>query len=150
MRCLTTFFRQPHIMLLCAYALGKAWRIKCGKRMALVSLDPTKQLRTLTELEIKQVLFWARTWVRVGAWCTGRKCFFQAYIAGRVLNHLGCPVRMNIGLKLDEGRRRVSGHCWLTLRGRSIGECDNPLNTYPISMAQSDKGVCYWMGVSMA
>jgi hypothetical protein len=57
---------------------------------------------------------------------------------------------MNIGLKLDGGRRRVSGHCWLTLEGRPIGECENPLDAYSISMAQPKKGVCYWVAVSPA
>lgn len=142
------FFRQLHILLLCVCALGRAWWIKCGKNLALVRLDPPEQGRTLTEAEIKQVLFWSRTWVRVGASCTGRKCFFQAYIAGRVLNRLGCPVQMNIGIKLDSGRRRVSGHCWLSLEGRLIGECNNPLVAYPITLAQPKKGVRYWVGVS--
>ena len=143
-----SFFRQLHIMSLCVCALAKAWWIKCGKNMAWVHLDPPKQVVTLSEVEVKEVFRWAKIWVRVGAWCTGRKCFFQAYIAGRVLNQLGYPVQMNIGLKLDGGRRRVSGHCWLSSEGQPIGETDNPLDVYPITMEQPEKGVCYWVGVS--
>jgi hypothetical protein len=145
-----TRYRHSHIILLCAYALGEAWWIKCRKNLSQAPLEPPEQICTLTKDEIDQVLRWAKAWVRIGAWCTGRKCFFHAYIAGRVLNYLGCPVQMNVGLKLSGGKRRASGHCWLTLKDRPIGESSNPTDAYPIAMAHSNKGIRYWANTSPA
>ena len=87
--------------------------------------------------------------VRWGARCTGRKCFFRAYILGALLRQQGVPAVMNVGLREPgpgESGRRVDGHCWVSVAGMVLAECRQPELTYPVFLGESRHGIRYWSG----
>ena len=143
------YFRRYKIFVLIGISFFKAWRIKFGKDITRVEYNYRELDRKLCDADISLVMGWVEAVVRYGAIRTRRKCFFRAYIAAVVLNRLGCPVEMNIGLKGRGKQRIASGHCWLTLNDRILCEESNPIDNFPIEIAQAENGIRYWAGHSL-
>jgi len=142
------YCRRYKILILIGISFIKAWRIKFGKNITRVKYHCRELESKLCDADISLILGWIDTVVRYGAIRTQRKCFFRAYIAAVVLNRLGSPVEMNVGLKGKGERRIASGHCWLTLNDTILFEESNPNDNFPIKIVQAENGIRYWVGHS--
>lgn len=84
--------------------------------------------------------------VMYGIRCTGRKCFFCAYIAASVLRRWDEPVLINMGLNNFGSGQRTKGHCWISVNGAVIGEDEDPHILYPTKVAAHPNGIVFWAG----
>ena len=66
-----------------------------------------------------------------------------------VLRKLGVDVKLHIGLYnvlAGSENVRTKGHCWLTLDGVVLCEPEAPGKEYQQMIAETDSGICYWLG----
>lgn len=130
------------------FALFQAWSIKIRSNMFNVQFSPSSNIKQISTEDIVFLVSCTDFIVRFGTIHSGRKCFFRAYILGKVLHKWNVPVVMNAGLYDLTDTRRRRGHCWLTLNDEVFAESLEGVDRYKLKLATGVNGVQYWHGLN--
>ncbi len=128
------------------YALWRAVVIRLRRKLALIHLPldssatvPSSQAAEAIVRQVTRITALFFAWKR-------RRCFYRAYAIAYVLRKRGMALVLNIGNRRSRKRRRMRGHCWLTLGDELFAEDTNPHDDYGTYMGEHDGMIRYWCG----